>query len=93
MRAVTWDDFADAVGSTYRLEVGESGIELALDQACEIPSAGRAGGSFRLEFVGPADPLLAQAIYPLRRGDEVFEIFIVPVSRDQRGARYEAIFY
>ena len=93
MGGVTWDDFADAVGTVYRVEVGDSQVDLALDRAVEIPSAGRAGGSFRLEFLGPADPVLEQAIYPLARGEAVLEIFIVPIGRDQQGARYEAIFY
>jgi hypothetical protein len=93
MRDITWDDFANAVGATYRVAVGESLFELALDQASEIPSAGRAGGSFRLEFLGPPAPVLPQAIYPFRRDDELFEIFIVPIGSNQEGTRYEAIFY
>ena len=93
MRELTWDDFADAVGTVYRVEIGENQVDLTLDRADEIPSAGRAGGSFKLEFLGPSDRVLGQAIYPLRREDEVLEIFIVPVARDQRGVRYEAIFY
>jgi hypothetical protein len=94
MREITWDQFADAVGTVYRVEIGEGHVDLALDRASETPSAGRAGGSFRLEFLGPADPVLEQAIYPFRREeDDVFEIFIVPIRRDEQGARYEAIFY
>lgn len=94
MRALTWDEFADATGSVYAVAVGEHRFELTLDKASEIASAGREGGSFRLEFLGPSDPVLEQAIYPFRRGDEdPFEIFIVPVARDTRGTRYEAIFY
>lgn len=94
MRALTWDDFADAAGSVYRVAVGENQFELTLDQAKEIASAGRTGGSFRLEFVGPYDPILPQAIYPFRRGEEdALEIFVVPIGRDEQGTRYEAVFY
>jgi hypothetical protein len=93
MRAITWDEFADAVGTAYRVDHGESAVELTLDQAAEIASAGREAGSFRLEFVGPANPLLPQAIYSFWRGDELFEIFIVPIAQDRQGSRYEAIFY
>lgn len=93
MRAYTWDEFADAVGTVYRVEVGASAFELALDSASEIPSAGREGGSFRLEFRGPAAPVLPQATYPFHQGEEVREIFVVPISSDQDGTRYEAIFY
>jgi hypothetical protein len=93
MRAYTWDEFAEAVGTIYNVEAGASRLDLALDIASELPSAGRAGGSFRLEFLGPASPVLPQAIYPFRRGDEVLEIFVVPISSDREGTRYEAIFY
>jgi hypothetical protein len=94
MRALTWSDFADAAGSAYQVAVGAEQFELTLEQATEIESAGREGGSFRLDFVGPSDPILPQAIYPFRRGaEEPFEIFIVPVGRDSKGTRYEAIFF
>jgi hypothetical protein len=92
MREVTWNDFADSVGTVYRVELGERHVELTLDRAAEIPSGGRPGGSFRLEFLGPRDAVLPQAIYPFRHGDELLEIFIVPIGRDQDGTRYEAIF-
>jgi hypothetical protein len=93
MRALTWNDFADAPGSVYTVAVGEKHVELTLDSAAEIASAGRTGGSFRLEFHGPAAPLLPQATYAFRRGDEAIEIFIVPIAQDGAGTRYEAIFY
>lgn len=94
MRALTWDDFADAAGSVYLVPAGEQQVEITLEKATEIASAGRDGGSFRLDFRGPGDPVLEQAIYPFRHGDEEpLEIFIVPVARDDRGMRYEAIFY
>jgi hypothetical protein len=93
MRAYTWDEFADAVGRVYRVEVGESQFDLTLDAASEMRSAGREGGSFRLEFLGPAAPVLPQSIYPFRRDDEVFEIFVVPISSAPEGTRYEAVFY
>jgi hypothetical protein len=73
--------------------VGEAQIELKLDRAEEIASAGRSGGSFRLEFLGPSDPLLPQASYPVRVGDDMIDIFMVPIGADRTGARYEAIFY
>ncbi len=93
MRALTWNDFANATGAVYRVGVDGQDVELTLNVAAEIASAGRDGGSFRLEFVGPAAPILPQAIYPFRGDGEDFEIFIVPVGRDGQGTHYEAIFY
>ena len=92
MRELTWEEFADAAGTVYVIEVEEQRLELALDRVDELPSAGRAAGSFRLEFLGPSDPVLPQAIYPLRHGEDLFEIFIVPIGREPAGTRYEAIF-
>jgi hypothetical protein len=36
--------------------------------------------------------MLVQAIYRFRRGDRQFDMFVVPVGRDERGTLYEAIF-
>jgi hypothetical protein len=52
----------------------------------------REGGAFRLEWRGPAEPVLDQAIYRFRRGEQSFDMFIVPVGRDAQGTLYEAIF-
>ena len=93
MRALTWDEFAGAEGNTSQVESeGRPSVELILEKAVELPSAGRAGGSFRLEFRGPTEPVLPQAIYTFRRGEDCHEIFIVPIGRDDRGAHYEAVF-
>ncbi len=93
MRELRWDEFADAAGTVYTIEDGDNCLELALDRVDELPSAGRAAGSFRLEFLGPLDPVLPQAIYPFRHGEDLFDIFIVPVGREPNGTRYEAIFF
>jgi hypothetical protein len=92
MRALTWDDFADAAGTVYEVIAGEARLELKLDQAADIPVSDRAGSAFRLEFLGPVDPVLPQAIYPFRNGEDAFEMFIVPIARDGQGTRYEAVF-
>jgi hypothetical protein len=94
MRELSWDEFAEAEGNIY--VVGPEGgpnLEMTLEKAVELPSAGRAAGSFRLEFRGPFEPILPQAIYPFSAGGERFEIFIVPVGREEKGTLYEAIFY
>lgn len=92
MREVSWDDFSDSVGSTYRVEAGDAPLELTLDRAAALASSTRAAGAFRLEFRGPSEPVLEQATYSFHRDNEAFEIFIVPVARDAGGTTYEAIF-
>jgi hypothetical protein len=93
MRALTWDEFAHAAGTVYQVPCGDERFELTLDRAEEVPSAGREGGSFRLEFLGPFEPILPQAIYPFCHGEDAMDIFIVPIGRTSAGTRYEAVFY
>jgi len=94
MRQLSWDDFAKAEGSTYGVECDDgSRVEMTLEKVAELPSSGRAAGAFRLEFRGPFEPILPQAIYNFRDGEECFEIFIVPVGREEKGSLYEAVFY
>ena len=92
MQFTTYDDFARHVGQPYEVEVQGGRIPVRLDAAQELPSMGRQGGSFRLEFIGPLQPMLPQAIYPMHGGGKRHEIFIVPIGQEQRGIRYEAIF-
>jgi hypothetical protein len=92
MEQMTLSDFADAVGAAYSITVGDGQIELALERADELPAWSPETESFRLQFRGPFEPILPQATYSLQRGDEAFEIFIVPIARDEAGTRYEAIF-
>ena len=48
---------------------------------------------FSVYFTGPLEPHLPQGLYRLEHnqmGD--FEIFLVPISRNDEGFRYEAVF-
>lgn len=93
MRDLTIDDFAHRIGKAFAVEAGGGSLPLTLAQAQELPLSGRPGGSFRLEFGGPAQPILPQAIYPFRIDGEQHDIFIVPIGPKADGMRYEAIFF
>ena len=94
MRQLSWDEFAEAEGTVYTVErAGQPGVEMALEKAAELPPSGRAAGSFRLEFRGPFEPILPQAIYRFSKGEESFDLFIVPIGREEKGTLYEAIFF
>lgn len=80
-------------GTVYDVGVGDAVLPLTLDKAQALSDSGRQGGSFRLEFLGPAEPILQQAIYRFANGGAEHEIFIVPIARGDGGVRYEAIFY
>jgi hypothetical protein len=89
---LTVDTFAPAVGQTFGLDSNVS-LELVAAQAvaAEAPDGFRA--PFRLEFRGPAEPVLEQRIHRLEHAAlGTLEIFLVPVGRDEGGTTYEAIF-
>jgi hypothetical protein len=92
MQELRWTDFEGREGTVYQVETEAGEFALTLETAAELPPSGRAEGSFRLEFRGPVNPILPQAIYRFRRGDEFGDIFIVPVGRDATGTLYEALF-
>jgi hypothetical protein len=93
MAELRYDDFAGSIGETYKVRAGDEILDLRLDRAQPHARAVREAGAFRLEFVGPVDPLLPQAIYAFEVGGESHEIFIVPIERNSAGTRYEAVFY
>ena len=94
MRRLSWEEFAEAAGTVYRVEAdGSPAVEMTLERAAELPSSGREGGSFRLEFRGPFEPILSQGIYQFHGAGEPAEIFIVPIGQQPSGTLYEAVFY
>ena len=92
MRVLTIEDFNSRLGKGFEVAVQGGSLMLRLDKAQELPSLGRTGGSFRLELIGPVQPVLPAATYPFRFGDEACGIFITPIGQTPRGIRYEAIF-
>ncbi|QAY75202.1 hypothetical protein [Sphingosinicella sp. BN140058] len=90
MADLTASDFAE--GQHYDVAVGETVLKLVVQRVQPLEQAIRAAGGFRLEFLGPADPILPQAIYPFAGQGETKEIFIVPIGRSDAGTQYEAIF-
>lgn len=86
------DRFVAAVGTRFLLPDGGQGFPLTLVEAAPLAVSGRAGGGFRLEFTGPAQPLLPQGTYGFAFDGEDVPIFIVPVAQDANTTTYEAIF-
>jgi hypothetical protein len=94
--------FSALLKARFRVQATPSAqVELELAEANGIPSRVRAGGpagatraeGFSLIFTGPASPLLPQGMYRFeqeRLGR--FDLFIVPLGRDDNTAQYEAVF-
>jgi len=91
MADLSLGDFA--VGERWEMGVGTSFWPAALIDASPLADSGRPGGSFRLEFRGPFDPLLPQGTYTFRREGTAHDIFVCPIGREEDGTRYEAVFY
>jgi hypothetical protein len=92
MRALRLDEFMEREGQSFELRLGEREIVLTLAKVNALPSSGREGGAFTLDWVGPYEPVLPQGNYCLRQGDSEFEIFMVPIAQERGGSRYEAVF-
>lgn len=92
MGGLKLEDFAGSLGKTWEVESGEGAVPLRLGRAQALPRAMREEGGFRLEWTGPADRPLEQAIYRFRRDGDACEMFIVPVARNGDAMVYEAIF-
>lgn len=92
MRELSLDEFSGREGEAFELLLGEGVVTLKLTRVQALPPTGREAGAFTLDWRGPAEPVLPQAIYTLRQGDDLFEIFIVPLGQDRDGVRYEAVF-
>lgn len=88
--------FEPCVGDAFRLEFADHPpVDLTLVEAAPGPWQREDGErvAFRLEFTGPAEPLLEQRTYRMQHdGLGTIEIFIVPIGRDEKAATYEAIF-
>ncbi|MGZ8285664.1 MAG: DUF6916 family protein [Allosphingosinicella sp.] len=92
MRELSLDEFRDREGQAFELVLGEESVPLTLTKVQALRPTGREAGAFTLDWRGPAEPVLPQAIYTLRHGDDLFEMFIVPLGQDRDGSRYEAVF-
>lgn len=93
---LTAASFEPNLGSEFRLdgEVGPIVLRLtAVDPLGRQPQAPRAD-PFRVEFLGPADPVLPQRIYRVEHPSMgALDLFLVPLGPDRRGGiLYEAIF-
>lgn len=85
--------FVASLGSRYRLPAaGNLSPELELVELREGRSGPR-NEQFALLFRGPLSLFLGQGMYHVEHdalGD--FDLFLVPVGREQDGFRYEAVF-
>lgn len=93
------ESFTEQLRTKFRVRLEGEGareVELELDEVVPFPTLTHSRSDverFSVYFYGPGDFFLPQRIYRLeheRMGE--LDIFLVPVARDQRGFRYEAVY-
>ena len=93
---LTHDEFSKHVGTQFKIALAESELDLTLVEAkAYMPGENEQDGMerFSLFFDGPADVLLPQQTYQLRHEEMgEFDIFLTPISRNEKAVRYEAVF-
>jgi hypothetical protein len=93
---LTHDEFSKHVGTQFQIALGEREVGLKLAEVkAYMPLANEQAGMerFSVFFEGPGDAMLPQKTYQLQH-EQMGEIdlFLVPISGDERGFRYEAVF-
>lgn len=92
---LTEKEFSKHVNTKFRVAT-EPPLDLELKQV-----KGYLGGAneetgmerFSVFFYGPEDRMLPQGVYPLEHeAMGAFELFLVPVAKNEAGYQYEAVF-
>lgn len=93
-RPLRLSNFDRLKGVSFPVESNGALHDLVLVRTEELQGSPREAGGFRLEFLGPPDPILPQGIYAFSVQEERHEVFIVPIGpgRDA-GLLYEAVFF
>src|SRR6266851_2599121 len=93
---LTEKEFSRHVNTKFRLKLDDQKFELELAAVTSyLPQANEQGGMerFSVFFVGPGHVRLPQRLYSLEHEQMgEFEIFLVPISGNEKGSRYEAVF-
>jgi hypothetical protein len=88
--------FSDLLDDDFRVRVDDgASVELRLVEASGTGLPQQPGGRepFSLLFRGPGTPILPQRIYSVEHGAlGAFDLFLVPLTPDAGGGRYEAVF-
>jgi len=92
---LTETEFSKHLNTKFRI-TGEQPIELELTEVkgyFSKPNEESGMERFSAFFYGPGDRYLRQRVYALEHDVMgAFELFLVPVARDEKGFRYEAVF-
>lgn len=92
---LTEKEFSKHVNTKFKVAI-EPPIELELNEVKGyLAKSDEQTGMERFSafFAGPRQPALPQMIYPIEHESMgKFDLFLVPISLDEKGYRYEAVF-
>ena len=100
LESFTIETFANRIAEQFGVSTEAGAIALELLAATSLAGTSRPvtlppgrRAPFSLEFLGPPEPILPQGTYAFEHDTlGAFELFVVPIGRDERGTRYEAVF-
>jgi len=94
--ALTEKEFSRHLNSRFKLILPDQKLELELIEVkVYLPQANEQGEMerFSIFFDGPGNIYLPQRLYRLEHEQMgEFELFLVPISGNEKGFRYEAVF-
>ena len=92
---LTEKEFSKHLNTKFRVK-GEQPLELELTEVKAYMGQSNEQSSmerFSAFFHGSADQVLPQSTYALEHdGMGAFDLFLVPIAKDEKGFRYEAVF-
>ena len=91
---LTEEEFSKHVNTKFRVANAPVEFELTSVKGYAFGPDEQGGMErFSVYFHGPGEPLLPQGIYSLEHeGMGNFDLFLVPLKKDQAGVQYEAVF-
>jgi hypothetical protein len=94
--SLTEKEFSQHLNTRFQLKLDDQKVELELVEVKGyLPQAHEQAGMerFSVFFDGPVNARLPQRLYALEHEQMgEFEIFLVPISGNEKGFRYEAVF-
>ena len=85
------EDFEPHLNSAFEMTARGASTTVELISVERLPHGAATRQPFSLLFKG-GTTVWPQGIYHLSRAGDEFDIFLVPVGKDDSGVRYEAIF-
>ena len=96
MALLTEEEFSKHIGTEVYAKFGDREVTLSLSEVkgyTPTPNDQQNMERFSVFFDGPLDSFLPQQNFKMRHEQMgEFDIFLVPISADEKGFRYEAVF-